>query len=116
MKKIKEHSEILEEMEESCGTDQIAIWKKQRDEWQLDHTKKPDPYMDGFEGKSIYIFAIKPPLNLLIATTSTSLAQLRKEMAKEEAHALSANGEVDSEAKLTASAFILQGIELEAAQ
>jgi hypothetical protein len=117
MKKIKEHLEILEEMEQSCGADQITKWKAQRDAWQLDQTAKPDPYMDGFEGTlSSLPFHLFSRLNLLIATTSTSLAQLRKEMAKEEATALSASDEVDCEAKLTASAFILQGIELEAAQ
>lgn len=50
MKKIQEHSEILEEMEESCGKEQVALWKAQRDEWQRDHKVKPDPYQDSFEG------------------------------------------------------------------
>lgn len=44
------------------------------------------------------------------------MALLRKEMAKEDAMALSGSADVDSEAKLTASAFILQGAELEAIQ
>lgn len=114
MKKIHEHSEVLTELEESCGADQIATWKKQRDAWQQDHSAKPDPYQDGFECTLISMRGIMTDSTL--ATSVTSLAQLKKEMAREEATSLAGSVADDSTAKLTASAFILQGIELEAAQ
>jgi hypothetical protein len=44
------------------------------------------------------------------------MALLKKEMAREEAVGLTGNVEVNSQTKMTASAFVLQGLELEAAQ
>jgi hypothetical protein len=44
------------------------------------------------------------------------MAMLKKEMAREEAISLIGNVQVNCETKLTASVFILQGLELEAVQ
>jgi hypothetical protein len=50
IKKVEEHTAILEELEATCGTEQVAKWKQLVGAWQLDHSVKPDPYQEYTEG------------------------------------------------------------------
>jgi hypothetical protein len=64
--KIQEHSAVLEELEATCGPEQVAKWTQLVDSWQLDHSVKPDPYQEYTEGAPSYLPDRYGPLMYLI--------------------------------------------------
>jgi hypothetical protein len=50
IKKIPEHTELLVELEETCGSEQVVLWKEQVAAWQEDQSVKPDPYQETLGG------------------------------------------------------------------
>ncbi|KAH8115645.1 hypothetical protein DFH11DRAFT_1507356, partial [Phellopilus nigrolimitatus] len=87
---VKHHAK-LEELSATFEPAVVAKWKAMVDVWQADPIHAPDPYAD--------------------PDTYTSLADLRKELAKEEEAAL-ANGAPTAD-DFTASSFLVKGLEHE---
>jgi hypothetical protein len=58
LKKLKEavpelekHRAALDELTQACAPEVISEWTDLVERWQLDHSVKPDPYMEAAQSK-----------------------------------------------------------------
>src|ERR1700761_3255341 len=103
------HAEALTDATNSIPPQSIEAWTEHIAQWQRDHKTLPDPYLE------------PPPGQLLIIgrgiVSHSSLefkeADVRRELAKEDADELVSNEATPALHNTSLSAFISQGLDLE---
>ena len=109
---VRVHSEALADANESVPLETIKMWTEHIAQWQRDHKTLPDPYMEPTPGQLLVIgrgTVSHPDLEF-------KEADVRRELAKEDADELASSSATPALHTTSPSAFISQGLDLEEMQ